>query len=427
MNPRKNLKVLMVAQGSLGDLHPLLGIARFMSERGHEVKLLGSGAFEKLVRAAGIDFQPTGTPEEYETVANDPDLWHPRRGFQVLVRTVSMSLERCYQAIKDSYVPGRTVLVSTAMALGARVAQEKLGIPGFTVHLSPGIMRSVVDPPKMTGLPIAPWQPLWLRRTIFWMLDNWVIDRMLAKPLNAFRKTLGMGPVRGIFREWINSPQGVIGLFPDWFCPPAPDWPKPFVLTGFPLYDEKELTAISPELDRFLEDGDAPIAFTPGSAMRRGKEFFEAAVKACLALNRRGLLLSRYSEHLPRELPPTVRHVDYAPFSVLLPRCAAIVHHGGIGTAAQGLAAGIPHVVMCMAHDQLDNACRLEGLGVAAVLPEQEFTPVSLRAALDRVLHSPRIAEECASVRARFSGQNYVAQTVDWIEKEAVPLTLSKN
>lgn len=398
-----------------------------MSERGNEVKLIGSGAFETLVRAAGIDFQSTGTLEEFEAIANDPDLWNPRRGFGVLVRTVSVSLERCYQAVKESYVPGRTVLVSTPMALGARVAQEKLGIPGFTVHLSPGIMRSVVDPPKMMGLPIAPWQPIWLRRTIFWMLDNWVIDKKLGKPLNAFRKTRGMDPVRGIFRDWINSPQGMIGLFPDWFCPPAPDWPKPFVLTGFPLYDEKEVTAVSPELERFLEDGEPPIAFTPGSAMRRGKEFFEAAVKTCLALNRRGILLSRYSDHLPKELPLNVKRVDYAPFSVLLPRCAAIVHHGGIGTAAQGMAAGIPHVVMCMAHDQLDNACRLERLGVAAVVPEREFTPTTLRAALDRVLHSPGMAKDCASVRSRFSGQNYVAQTVEWIEKAAVPLTSSTN
>ena len=71
---------------------------------------------------------------------------------------------------------------------------------------------------------------------------------------------------------------------------------------------------------------------------------------------RRGLLLSRHREHIPRTLPSDVRHVEYAPFSELLPRCAALVHHGGIGTSAQALAAGVPQLIMPMGHDQPDNS-----------------------------------------------------------------------
>ena len=88
----------------------------------------------------------------------------------------------------------------------------------------------------------------------------------IAPALNAYRAELGLAPVSRIFRSWIHSPQRVIGLFPEWFFPPQPDWPAQIRLTGFPLFDEAGLHPLDPGLDAFLAAGDPPIAFTPGSA-----------------------------------------------------------------------------------------------------------------------------------------------------------------
>jgi rhamnosyltransferase subunit B len=419
MHLQRPLRVLIAALGSHGDVHPFIAIAKAMRDRGHNVTLIAPAVFEPLVRAAGIDFAGIGSIDELDRISNDPDLWKPSRAFFVLSRNVSLLTESYYQAVEQRHVPGRTVAVMSTLALGARVAQEKLGIPGVTIHLSPAIIRSAVDPPDLPLSPIARWQPLWMRRILFQIVDSLIIDPLMGKPLNSFRKSLGMSPARGILRDWINSPQRVIGLFPDWFCPPAPDWPKQLVLTGFPLYDERELTPISPELQQFLRTGDAPIAFTPGSAMRHGKEFFEAAVAACVGLRKRGLLLSRHSQNISADLPPGIMHIDYAPFSLLLPRCAALVHHGGIGTSAQGMAAGIPQVVMHMAHDQIDNARRLQKLGVAAVVPARNFNANKLQKALRQVLNSSEVAQACARVRSLFSGRNDLTRTVELIEKTA--------
>ena len=82
-------------------------------------------------------------------------------------------------------------------------------------------------------------------------------------------------------------------------------------------------------------------------------------------LGRRGILLTKYDHQLPAKLPDTVRHFGFVPLSKLLPRTAALVHHGGIGSCAQGLAAGVPHVVRPMSYDQFDNSRRLVRLGVA--------------------------------------------------------------
>jgi UDP:flavonoid glycosyltransferase YjiC (YdhE family) len=190
-------------------------------------------------------------------------------------------------------------------------------------------------------------------------------------------------------------------------------------LTGFPLYDEPEVSPMSEELLRFLEAGDPPIAFTPGSAMWQAEDFFRASADACAKIGRRGLLLSRHADHIPSHLPPDVIHVHYAPFSQLLPRCAAFVHHGGIGSTAQALAAGVPQLVMPFAHDQPDNGDKIRRLGVGEVLPAPKYNANRSAAALTRLLSSPSVSARCAEIKHRFDGVDAIGQTCDLIESLA--------
>ena len=83
--------------------------------------------------------------------------------------------------------------------------------------------------------------------------------------INDFRAGLGLAPAHRLFIEWLPSPQLVVALFPEWFASKQPDWPAQTRLTGFPLFDEPDLSPISPELSRFLDDDEPPIAFTPVS------------------------------------------------------------------------------------------------------------------------------------------------------------------
>lgn len=122
-------------------------------------------------------------------------------------------------------------------------------------------------------------------------------------------------------------------------------------------------------------------------------------------------------EQVPAELPAGVRHFPYVPFSQVLPRAAALAHHGGIGTSAQALAAGVPQLVMPMAHDQPDNAARLRRLGVAASVPRRRFRGPAVARALGELLDSKEVAENCASVAARLKGSRAVEQTCEAIEE----------
>ena len=416
------MNALLVAIGSHGDVHPFVGIGLGLRARGHDVTVMANGHFESLVRRAGLGFEPVGTAEEYHAMALQPDLWHPLKGFRLVMEGTVQAMRPVYQLIAERYVPGDTVVVSSTLGLGARVAQDKHGVPTATAQLQPSILRTVHETPRLPGSPMRPWHPQWLKRATWWLADKWMIDPTLAPAINAFRAELGLPPVNRIMKDWWNSPDRVIGLFPDWFARPQPDWPPQTRLTNFPLYDEKGLDPMPGELARFLDAGDKPIAFTPGSAMWHGRAFFDAAVGTCRLLNRRGVLLSRRIEHVPPDLPPRVIHVNYAPFSELLPRCAALVHHGGIGTASQALAAGIPQLVTPMAHDQFDNAERLERLGVAKALPVTRFRPGPAAGLLNELLTSPAVAASGNRVKDRLRGADGIGQTCDVIE-QIIPAT----
>ena len=103
--------------------------------------------------------------------------------------------------------------------------------------------------------------------------------------------------VRSVGAKGRHSPQRVLGLFPDWYAPPQPDWPTQVRLTGFPLYDDRRDQELPKAAEDFLAGGDAPVVFTPGSAMRHGREFFAESAAACRLLGRRGLFVEPYAPH----------------------------------------------------------------------------------------------------------------------------------
>ena len=134
-------------------------------------------------------------------------------------------------------------------------------------------------------------------------------------------------------------------------------------------------------------------------------DFFEQSALACQKLGRRGILLTKFDEQIPKVLPADVIHVPYAPFSQLLPRCAAIVHHGGIGTTSQALRAGIPQVIVPLAHDQPDNASRVKKLGVGSIIPCTRYQAQSaennLRFLLDSVTIQSIVQQYCGTILER--------------------------
>ncbi|MES2604468.1 MAG: nucleotide disphospho-sugar-binding domain-containing protein [Pseudomonadota bacterium] len=388
--------------GSHGDVHPIVGIALAMKARGHRVIVGTNGFFRELVERNGIEFVEFGTAEDYLEVTSKAEVWDPQKGSQIVLGTVARQLQPIYYALLQRWRQEKFTLVASPLCMAARLLHETHAVPLISTHLQPIAMRSAYE---MPGMPISlpEWTPQWVIRALFWLADVTLLDPAIAPALNAFRQELTLPPVRRVTARWWNSPQRVIGLWPEWFAKPQPDWPRRVQLAGFPLYDERGVTEMPQQLEEFLAAGSAPIAFTPGSAMRQGRAFFEAAIGACEKLGRRGVLLTRFSEHLPDNLPANVMHVSFVPFSLLLPRCAALVHHGGIGTMAQGFAAGIPQLIMPMAHDQPDNLLRLQRLGAGDGLAPKHFKAPAVAAKLQALLGDEQVLARCRELQQLIS------------------------
>jgi len=413
------VKILLIAIGSSGDVHPLIGIGVALRRRGHDVTVVASVHFEQQVKRASLGFIGVGTEEEYEAITSDPALMRPIHGTRRVIEYCCVrTIREVYDIVAAEYEPGRTVVISCALAVGARIAQEHLGVPLITTILQPMMFRSAYETARYDWLPLADRIPRFARRLAFRAGDLYA-DAIAAPATNAFRKELGLPPVRRLFHHWWMSPQKVIGLFPEWYGPIQPDWPANTTLTGFPLYDGGDTTRLPEPARAFFEKGDPPIVFTPGTAMRFGKRFFAAAAEACTILGRRGVLLSRFTEQIPVRLPDGVVHYDYLPLGSVLQQSAAMVHHGGMGTLAQTMRAGIPHLVMPMSIDQPDNAMRLRRLGVAASLSPRRFVAKSVADKLDHLLSSRSVSEACRCVARRFEHHDPRAETCEAIESFA--------
>lgn len=410
------MRYLLTPVGSSGDVNPFIGLGRRLRARGHDVIVLTAEPFRDAVERAGLAFESTWPAEAYHAATRDPDLWHPTRGLQLILRAAVRTMRDAYEVIARHYVRDRTVVVGSALSLATRVFEETHDVPGVTLHLQPAVLRSRRGGPTVRpGVSLAH-VPSWIRRLAWWGADRFVVDPVIEEPLNAWRAEFGLPPVKHPFAEWIHSPRCAIGLFPPWFAAAQPDWPPQLTLTGFVLYDDPD-RGLSAALERFLDSGEPPIVVTAGTANRHAREFFAAALDAARTLGRRVVAATQYPQQLPTAPPETAFVTEYAPFSMLLPRAAALVHHAGVGTTAQAVAAGIPQLAVPISFDQPDNAAHMVRLGVGARLRPRHATGRGMARALRSLLERDETTVACAHWRRAIAEDAAPERTIDILER----------
>ena len=409
------MKFLIVAAGSHGDVLPFVGLGRALQRRGHAVRLFASAPFATMAAEAGLPFVAVMSADEYQRLLADRDVTDARKGMVLLAQAVNSAQRRCLTLLERELEPepnlsgeaGRTLVIGSSLAWATRLVGELHRRPVVTVHLAPSWFRSNHRAPSFGPLGHLEGAPAFVKRLLWRVLDRRFLDPLFTVPFNALRAERGLPLVNRLFHAWIHEGDLTIGLFPAWFAPPQPDWPVGLPLAGFPLYDHGPDGdgPLPPEVERFLAAGPPPVAFTAGTANASSHAFFEASVRACELSGRRGLLLTQAASQLPATLPPQVAHFGYVPFKALLPRLAALVHHGGIGTTSQALLAGTPQLVRPMGFDQFDNARRVLALGVGRQLLPRRYRPAAIVQALDALTNDPSVRTRCAEWARTLAGQ----------------------
>jgi rhamnosyltransferase subunit B len=394
--------IVIAVKGTGGDLFPFSRIGALLKERGHSVVLIHGieqpfykKFHDDMVKMFGLNYvavepEEAILPEPSPSLAEGP--WYTRRRrWLTATNNFDMTSEQSeFNTLAEYCRRDDTILiVHKNMHLVSQAAAEKFEVPMISVYPGPFYLSSMS------------------------LLAD--IYRLRAEAVNRFRAEIGLPPVDD-WQSLIWSSDLNIGLWPAWYAPPESYWPSPSRLVGF-LCDYGDGSAgIPQEAEDFLASDEPPVLITHGTTVPDRPGFFSASAEACRQLGLRAILVCRYEELIPHPLPANIKWFDYLPLRNLMPRMRAIIHHGGIGTTSQALAAGIPQLALGFNYDRPDNGTRLRNLGVGKFLPSAFWHPQAIIDALRELLESPVVRQRCQELSRRSGFQDGASRACDIIE-----------
>ena len=422
LNNLKRRRVVMATIGSLGDLHPYIALALEMKKRFIEPVIATSNIYRHRIESLNIEFREIRPampePETPEYFKMHDGVMDPNRGAEYLFRKMLVPAVRDMYTDLSEAVEDADLLVTHPIVLAGPLVAQKTGIPWVSTELAPASLCSAFDPWVPPNMP-------WLHRVLaagpiaarLYMKLLKTLSSPWCTEIYEFRDELGLPDGEHPLFEGQFSPALNLALFSNVMCEPQSDWPANTTITGFPFFDRKDNAPPDIDLLRFLGRGPAPIVFTLGSAaVHIAGDFYRESIAAAKLLKRRAVLLVGNERNRPlHPLPEDIIAVNYAPFGELLPRAAAMVHQGGVGTTGQGLRAGVPMLVVPFAHDQHDNGSRVERLGVARTIARNSYKAEAVASELKELLGNPCYARSAREIGSRVRSESGATLAVDLI------------
>ncbi|MGD9363735.1 MAG: glycosyltransferase [Desulfobacterales bacterium] len=419
---KRSRRIALTTFGSLGDLNPFIALARGLQARGHQPIIATSAYYRNVVQAAGIPFhaiQPDLDPQDKSLLHR---AMHPRRGTEVIIRKIVFPVICETYADLNNVLQNADTLVTHSMSYAGHIAAEKHGLPWISLVLSPIAFLSAYDMPVLPGV-VVPSLPgkvgLFVNRLFIKIVKTGT--RRWCLPVNRLRAELNLASGKHPLFEGQYSPELVLAMFSNVLARSHPDWPPQSRITGYGFYDEAGGHCdLPPQLRRFLNTGAPPIVFALGSAaVHTAGNFYRMAVETAVQLKKRAVLVvGQDTDNLPRSgLPQDVVSIDYAPYSKLFPEAAAIVHQGGIGTTGQALQAGKPTLVVPFAHDQPDNARRIERLGISQTLPFKRCSVRGMVRAIQVLMENQSFSARAAMIGQKVRAEDGVTDACIAIEE----------
>lgn len=387
------MRVVLATVGTRGDVQPMLALAQALVARGHSALVACPASFGAWVRSFGIEHAALGEDLQAQLEASDGKLARSLSGMRgYFAEQMALQGPRLLELAEGAHA-----LVGTGMAWMVQSAADKLGIPARGVLPSTCLPSRLHPPPLIPryGLPRACNAALW------WLSDA-VQNRLMLGPVNQARALMGLPPVAAFTRHLFGELQSVLAADPEIF-PPDPAWQGRYPYIGFAYLADP--TPLSAALEAWLAAGDPPVYIGFGSMTFGARARIAQVVRETIAHTGQrcivsGVLASALSEPLPNQFF-VVRDAAHA---ALFPRCAAVVHHGGAGTTATALRAGVPQVILPVMLDQFHHAHHLVRAHLAPEAPRLAgLTTASLTRALEQARLLPEAPRRAAAERLQRS------------------------
>lgn len=415
-------RIVISSVGSLGDLHPFIALARGLRARGHTVTFAVERGFMERLATEGFETRPLASDihalpasRMRELVASDD----PFAALRVIARDYQgPMLVANIRALRQA-CDGADLLIGSAGQVAASAVAELTGVRWVTVALTPTVPSAYLAPVAALARLRGPLGRLASREA--WALGSTAVARASDGPLNVARAEVGLGPRRRLLQDGNLSPLlTAIAWSPACLERPA-DWPAYLEVTGFLYWDAPDGWRPPESLAGFMdaEAGDSVVAISSGSMGADVGDafapFFGSSVASVHAAGARALVIGAGGAFPFTEDGRTLC-VEYAPFSWVYPRCAAVIHHGGAGTVAQSLRAGVPTLVAPWGADQAFNASLLARLGVGRTLTRRRYTEARVREAVGALLTRADYRARAKTLAAEIAREDGVARLCERVE-----------
>lgn len=414
-------RIVITTLGSSGDLHPYIALALGLRARGHEIHFATEATHEARLAALGFTFTP---------LTGDPELILAPYGHELFESANPLASVR---ALYDAYVvptlrprieelrplvAGADFFVSSAQQAASHIVAELTGTPWASVPLTPIVLPSVeIEAVALPALPAPVRQALGKAALT---VSGPFIRHIVDDPMNAVRREYGMPPLRDIITDGALSHRLTAVATSPAFVPRPDDWPAWARMTGFLFWDTPDGWTEPAPLTDFFNGALPVVAISSGSMAQYVPHFFDrffrVGLHAIWAAGARALVIGAPPGALPDPLPDWIYAVPYAPFSHVYPRCSAVIHHGGIGTTAQGLRAGVPQLIVPWGVDQFFHGAQVGRLGAGRWMTRRAFTANHARSALRALLTVPHYRQAAQAIAMQIAQDDGVQTLCDAIE-----------
>lgn len=384
----------LCTDGTHGDVLPFVRLGQALAARGHDTVLYSHDFYAETAARAGLRFVSTDTAEGYARQLAD---------HRHLLLNVLGDAGRVADFYRRNRVLEQTRDEFHALAglVRSRPAGDVVVVGRHTSRLSVLMVREALGVPA-AWVCVTPTQHLGLPMT------ERLYPQALAGPMNEMRATVGLPEVTD-WSTWLRSADLVLGLWPRWFDQAGPalmagsDAPAAtptagHALAGFVPHDAAETGDLPPDIAELVAGDVPPILVSGGSSQLLHGDWYAVATRAAARTGHPVVVTCPHRDMLPEDLPDQVRWHPALPFATLVPRVAAVVHHGGILTSARAVASGTPQVVLAHGADRPDNARRLRALGLAEWLPAARWQVDTVSALIARVLADPAYRHRAESL-----------------------------
>ncbi len=415
-------RIVLTTYGSSGDLNPILALGLGLRARGHAVLIAVEEAHRAAVLAAGLPVHPLSGDNDAVLLPYRHVLFSdlsPLTFAKILLeRSILPALPAAVESLRTACV-GSDLLVSTMQQAASGIVAELTRVPWVSMALSPTAIPSVSSAPHpaLAAVP-RPLQPL-INRAV-WAALRPAARRLGDERLNRVRASFGLRPRRDILLLGNRSPfLTAVAVSPTFFPRPR-DWPRHVRPTGFLFWDTPTTWEEPATLTDFLAAPRPVVAVSSGSMSPLVGDVFAAFYRTSVAAIRRegarALVIGASPAAMPAPMSADVLALPFAPFSTIYPRCAAVIHHGGIGTTAQALRAGVPALVAPWGVDQYFDGMQVARLGAGRWLPRRRYTVARVVRDLTALLRQPSYQAQARAIADQMAREDGVATLCSEIE-----------